>query len=208
MIKPDGHDGRTKAGKAWMAEAEETGKPVISAQDAGRVEQMVREVLAQRIFGDGGATLGDVLEAGGAEYERSHYATDTETGLLVKVRPDVEIQRLAVIIDWKTTDDARPHSFERKFFSLGYDLSAAMYMEYAKGEYNTFIWLAVERDDPHGVRAYYMERGDDVHERAIKRLRRALDLYAACTAKKTWPGYSAEPHHVELPRWMRDGEEG
>ena len=191
-IKPADHDGRTRAGKEWVAAHAD--RPTLSADDADRVDAAAAATCAVAL---GKQTIGDALI--GAHFERSHFSTDELTGLLCKVRPDVETH--GMIIDWKMTTDAREHAFAGKVEAYGYDLQAAYYLDHVAEPADLFVFVVVERDAPHGVQAYYVACDSDEHLIGRAKWRRALTLYAHCAVVCEWPGYDPTPKRLLLKPW-------
>ena len=68
------------------------------------------------------------------------------------------------ILDLKTTDDARPEVFQKKAYNLGYHIQAAFYTHLVKAAFGDglpveFVFCAIERKRPHGIRLYRADEG-------------------------------------------------
>lgn len=200
IVAPD-CDRRTKDGKAVYAaflDASE-GMTVITAEQLANAQNMANALCDHQLH--------DAMTGGNAE--SSIFWTDEQTGLACRIRPDYhiapnDIWPTGLIIDLKTTDDARPDAFARTCVSFGYDLSAAMYCDGFMRRYGTdepplFLLLVVERDAPYNVACYecsqaMLAKGEDKY-------RRAMQLLAECTANDHWPGYIDGIQLLDLPKW-------
>jgi exodeoxyribonuclease VIII len=90
--------------------------------------------------------------------ELSIYWTDTRGGRW-KGRPDCVAED--VVLELKTTADARATRFARTRRRFGYDLQAALYVEGVTrltGRRPRFLYLAVETSRPHSVWVHEMSR--------------------------------------------------
>lgn len=135
--------------------------------------------------------------------ELSVFATDPETGVMVRIRPDI-IAGGGVLIDLKKTQDARAPAFERAIMNYRYHVQAALYMDawrWASGD-STLSWqfLAVEEQPPHAAKIYELD--DTALAEGRKLYREALDQYAHCLERDEWPAYPCdEPELIGLPSW-------
>lgn len=141
-------------------------------------------------------------------FERSYYWDDEETGILLKCRPDVINTSFgrngsALIVDLKSTVDARDRAFTRQVVDLGYDFSAAMYcagVEAVTGQKCGWAWFTFEKATPYATRVIIA--GPQWLARGRRLFREALTTLAACRESGRWPGLD-EGKAVELPfpRW-------
>ena len=196
VVKPDGHDGRTTAGKAWAAqhaqhEIVDKSKMDAAIAMAGSVEALP-DVAA-------------LMKVGHAE--TSAFWRDDATGELCKCRPDwfAPAGDGVILIDGKSCQDASPDGFARAIWNYGYHLQAAWYVdgfEQATGmKVHGFVFAAVESAWPHVAAAYML--GDDVLDRARAENRRLLNLYAECRRTGNWPGYAGAISLIQLPAWAQ-----
>jgi PDDEXK-like domain of unknown function (DUF3799) len=139
----------------------------------------------------------------GGKAERSVYAQDPITGVLVRSRPDYDSGWLA---DLKSTTDCSEDAFKGSAFKYGYHQQAAFYLdtyEWATGQRpDYFHFIAVEKVPPFAVKVYtaspsFISRGRDAY-------RRALDIYADCVATDRWPAYPAGVTSLDLPVWAEN----
>ena len=195
-------DRRTKEGKSAYADflLQAEGRTAVTAEQVDLAHKMADALRAH--------SLHYAVEAGG-HHEASIFYIDAETGLELRARPDWHMPPCddwptGVIVDVKTTDDARPESFSRTCVNFGYDLSAAMYGDAFQQLYGTtepplFLLFVVERDAPHGVMAY--EASGEMLAKGHAKYRRALGLLAECKSADAWPCYTDEIVKIDMPKW-------
>jgi exodeoxyribonuclease VIII len=143
-------------------------------------------------------------------WQKQVFFTDPVYGLELRIRPDWHIApckafRNGLILDLKTTTDARPHAFSKKCADFGYDLSASMYREGFQQYYQTeekppFILLTAESSIPFNVKQYkasdlFLSVGD-------VRYNKSKELLAESLLINEWNGYSLEMEDLFLPSYM------
>lgn len=194
-------DARTKEGKAirdaFMAAAE--GKTVITQEQHDTARMMAKALR--------GHAINEAMTDGFAE--ASIFWADEQTGLACRIRPDYhiapcEMWPTGLILDVKSTDDARAEAFARTCVNFGYDLSAAMYSDGFQQHYGTtepplFLLLVVERDAPFAVACY--ECSPEMLDKGNEKYRRAMQLLADSTASGEWPAYDEGIQLLNLPKW-------
>ena len=162
-------DLRTNAGKAQKKELEDANqdKILISEDDYQTALIMRRNVLA---------LAGNLFKQG--EAEQSFFADDE--GLLLKCRPDFYIERLATVIDLKTTADISEYGLKKTIASYRYDRAAVFYPKVLRLlglEAQRFIFVFVESKPPHLVKIR------DIHPNALElaevEVEALLDKYRA-----------------------------
>jgi exodeoxyribonuclease VIII len=129
---------------------------------------------------------------------------DAETGLLCKGRIDrlCKYEGWPVILDLKTTDDARVDQFYRAVRRYQYHVHASWY----SSALNTispldpmdrrFIWLAVEKNAPHALQLH--EAPPEALAEGAAEWRKALTEYAEAKKTNNWPSY---PSGVNVMKW-------
>lgn len=135
--------------------------------------------------------------------EVSYFGFDEETGLEIRVRPDLEITLPHARIggDLKTTSlgyvkqDELKARLHREIISRDYHLSAAMYCDTA--ELDQFFWIFVNRDEGYHWIAV-VEASQDLLELGRKEYRRALRTINDCTMSGNWPAPITEDYTDEL----------
>lgn len=134
--------------------------------------------------------------------EESLFWKDAETGVQCKARPDF-VREGHIVVDVKSTIDASLHSFQKDFASYGYHIQAALYLdacsEVLKGNYDTFIIIAIEKEAPHALNCfqidqYSLQEGRELYQSALKVLKK-------CQETGSYPGYPPELVPLALPSW-------
>lgn len=200
IVAPD-CDRRTKEGKAVYSAFQDAadGLTIITAEQLQTAQAMANALC--------GHIIHEAMTGGHAE--ASIFWTDDNTGLACRIRPDYHIPPCdtwpsGLIIDVKTTDDARPEAFARTCVNFGYDLSAAMYCDgfqqhYVTDEPPLFLLLVVERDAPYAVACY--ECSPEMLDKGNEKYRKAMQLLADSTASGEWPAYDEGIQLLNLPKW-------
>lgn len=193
QVLPEDFNGRTKEGKAILADIELQGKKALKAEDAAMISGMAAAVMAQPI-------AKELLS--GAQCELSGFAD--MAGVLCKCRPDVWNERRKVIADLKTTADASVRSFNRSIANYRYYVQAAFYSDLwplaSSQEVSAFIFIVVEKAPPYAVSLFsispeYISRGRDEYNQD-------LNVYKHCAETGKWPGYPQEITTVSAPQWL------
>lgn len=108
--------------------------------------------------------------------ELSHFATHEETGLLVKVRPDLLIdspkRTRRTVVDFKTTSASNEQRFLDTILEYGYDRQAALYCDVVGAQ--RFVIIGVQKRSPHRAWVAYIQQGSQLMELGRKKYRRLL----------------------------------
>ena len=199
---PKGMDKRTKDGRAFVAEHK--GKIILNSTDAYCIDQMMASMLEHPV--SSALVKGELP----GKAEQSFFATEPETGLEIKARPDWILDDLSLIIDLKTTKDASPKGFQRSLVDYRYYVQAAWYLdavELATGKRpEGFLFVAVEKARPFAT-GVYMADEEMIkvgREHAMEDLRKI----AKWQAEDAYPGYSDRAEMISLPKWMLPKEDG
>jgi len=199
-VRPEGLDGRTKEGRAWLEQV----PPGFEVVTAAEMLTAQRQAASVRALPEIGALL-----AGGGSPEVSAFWTDKATGLHCKCRPDwvtnpTTEARGVALLDLKTCERADPEGFAKSVDNWGYDIQAAYYTEgyeRASGDMVLgFVFIAVEHDYPHAAAAYMLP--DVWISDAERRVHQLLDLCAECEQRGQWPGYVNTIEPLVMPRWV------
>lgn len=190
-------DMRTKEGKA-IREAWEQANPNRTPISADEYSQSM--FIADALHAN--TTVRELLRGG--HNERSVFARDPETGVLVKCRPDSDttITGRRVLADLKTTERADAENFMWSAYRYGYFQQAPFYLDVCAWEGSEpppedFFFIAVEKEPPYAFVVYQaaprmLSRGRDAY-------RGALNTYAQCMAENRWPSYADDIHTLDLP---------
>lgn len=192
-IKPEGHDGRTKEGKAWNADNDLPGIVVLSHGQLEAIKAMHAAImahpLASKAFTDG-------------KPEQSMFAKDTATGIWLRARPDW-LGSSRFLPNLKSTICAKAEVFEVDAHRRGYHQSAALQVDIAKavGLDNPEPYLVIqEKAPPYLVEIATFE--DEALEWGRILNRKAIDTFARCIETGEWPGYSDNVITIKMPKWM------
>jgi exodeoxyribonuclease VIII len=197
LIRPPEIDGRSKEGKAWLAN-------VPASVEVCTVEEMAAS-QAQAASLRAHPVIGPLLAAGKAEC--SAFWLDPATGVLCKCRPDwlspAGNEGGVIIVDIKTAIDASPAGFAKAVANWVYHLQAAHYSDgYALATGKPvlgFLFAVVESSPPYAAAAYMLD--DETLDKA-RAINAALgDRYATALRTDTWPGYPEEVGVLSLPPW-------
>lgn len=131
--------------------------------------------------------------------ELSAFATDPETGVILRARYDW-ITNDGIVVDVKKTQDLR--KFGRSVSDYRYHVQEAVYRHVYKlitGEdLQAFYFLAVEEESPHSNKMFLL---DDLSlEIGEHYFRKNLRQYAECINSGNWPHQDLESL-IELPNW-------
>jgi exodeoxyribonuclease VIII len=200
VVRPADIDGRTKEGKAWLAEALLSRREVVTAAEMATAQAQRAAVLEV-------PELASLLGAGLAE--QSIFWTDTATGVECKARPDW-VHTLpdgrAILVDVKTTPDVAPDSFAKSVANFGYHRQAAFYTEgYRRAtgvEVAAFIFAAVTNGYPYVAAAFLLH--EDALERGTRECVALLRKYAECKETNTWPRPAEGVTVLNLPAWSKE----
>lgn len=210
-VAPD-FDRRTKDGReAYNAFLSDSfGKTVISLADYEKAQEMVKKALespfAKKLL-DG-------------EREKAFFWTDELTGEKCKCRVDciTYVKGQPIIVDYKTTTDARIYIREAGIFrdgpfvkeavKYGYFFQASMYcegIEKASGKKPAFVFIAQEKNPPYSVNIMQVNLNDPrtkIYGYDI--FRELIGIYHECKTTGNWFGYLGAHNiinNLALPSW-------
>jgi len=190
-------DWRTKAAKEKREEVRALGKlPLLSKHVAG-VHRMVEVAKTALLESELHATLDDfyaertVIWKGGDIWKRARF--------------DLQAKKRALLLDYKTVENADPFVFQRQIVNLGYDIQGAHYtdayaaMEPSAYDRTDFVFLVQEREAPFacslvGLDPAFLELGQ-------RKMNRASALWANCLKLDDWPSYSHRIAWANPPAW-------
>lgn len=191
-VKPEGMSFATKDGKVWRADAEATGREVISYNDGERLQAMLTSIRKHETPRKLAAMRGLV--------EATAIAKDPETGLWLMARPDKLVGSFSCNL--KTANAPNPTDFERAVFNYGYHLGDAftrLVLSLATGEPQTSSFLVIGSDAPH--LCYVATLKPEVAEYADKCVRNLIRQWAACVEADHWPSYTDKTIEIGLPAY-------
>ncbi len=183
----------TTAWKQAEQDARAAGRVPVHADEFTKAEKMVSAVRAN-------PDAGPLFAEGVAEV--SLYATDPETGVRLRARPDWSFGP-AVFVDFKTTKCAEVEAFARAGAGIGYHIQDAFYRRVARLlgiEVERFLFVACEKDDPYLVSVCEFDADDIAATDQL--VTQAIRTFADCISTNTWPGYPTGVHTMRVPPWL------
>lgn len=194
---------RTKEGKEafkrWESEVLEPfqkSKVGLSAEDFELIRSLKASADKHELFQS-------ILQ--GSKKEITIFFRDPETGILLKVRPDVMNESVLICLDAKTTNDASPVAFRKTIPNFNYDKQAALQIDGIRavtGKTFDFVFSAHEKTDPFAVALYRVDEpvldvGRTLYKRDLKNIKLAME-------KKIPRGYPTDIVSIGLPAWAFD----
>lgn len=182
----------TNDAKAWKEAQEAAGKIVVTQSDMDKINGMTEAVLGHDL-------ARGWLELPGHS-EASLFSTDPETGLRLRCRFDYMPDDERAALDLKTTVDASPQGFAKRFHDLKYHVSRAHYLHTAAlagHPRQEMVFIAVENTAPYLVAMYQLPQV--FADRGVRNARLARQRLAECLKTDTWPGYSLELEFLDEP---------
>jgi len=131
--------------------------------------------------------------------ELSAFATDPETGVILRARYDW-ITDDGIVVDVKKTQDLR--KFSRSVSDYRYHVQEAVYRHVYKlitgDDLQAFYFLAVEEESPHSNKMFLLD--DLALEIGQHYFRKNLRQYAECINSGKWPHRQLDSV-LDLPNW-------
>ena len=200
IVQIDAESYNTKAARTARDEAYDCGLTPILRDQYGALERMVAALeqhpQASRAFTNGNP-------------ERSLIWRDAETGLLLKCRPDWIPNVLpSPFPDFKSTQDANPHTWDRRF-CLDHSglLRAAWYAEGFRNVFEidkpTLYYVVQEIAPPYAISIRVVEHDSTVMRIGRALMRKAVWTWAQCIDSGKFPSYPLIGR-IEAPQWAAD----
>lgn len=148
-------------------------------------------------------TAGMLLQHPSRAVEVSYFGFDDETGLEVRVRPDLEIDidgvrigaDLKTISMWNIKQDGLRAKLHREIIDRDYHLSAAMYCETAA--LDQFFWIFVNKDENYHWIAI-IEASAELLELGMLEYRKSMRAIATGFDTGEWPAPITDDYTDEL----------
>lgn len=148
-------------------------------------------------------TAGKLLTHPSRAVEVSYFGIDEETGLEIRVRPDLEIDMgglrigadLKTISMWNIKQEGLRAKLHREIIERDYHLSAAMYCETAA--LDKFFWIFVNKDENYHWIAI-IEASEELLELGMLEYRKAMRAIAHGFDTGEWPAPITEDYAEEL----------
>ncbi|WP_133497877.1 RecE family exodeoxyribonuclease [Klebsiella oxytoca] len=179
---------------AWRENPE--GKILVTRQQMSTALDIQKALLNH-------PTAGKLLQHPSRAVEVSYFGIDEETGLEVRVRPDLEIDMsglrigadLKTISMWNIKQEGLRAKLHREIIERDYHLSAAMYCETAA--LDQFFWIFVNKDENYHWIAI-IEASEELLELGILEYRKAMRAIANGFDTGEWPAPITEDYAEEL----------
>jgi len=148
-------------------------------------------------------TAGKLLLHPDRAVETSYFGIDEETGLEIRVRPDLEIDIEAVRVGadlktismWNVKQSGLRARLHREIIDRDYHLSAAMYMQTAA--LDQFFWIFVNKDEGYHWIAI-VEASEELIELGMLEYRQTMNRIANAFDTGEWPAPIIEDYTDEL----------
>ena len=149
------------------------------------------------------ATAGKLLQHPDRAVETSYFGIDEETGLEIRVRPDLELDvdgvrigaDLKTISMWNIKQSGLRAKLHREIIDRDYHLSAGMYMETAS--LDQFFWIFVNKDEGYHWIAI-VEASPELVELGIMEYRATMRAIANAFDTGEWPAPITDDYTDEL----------
>lgn len=198
VVEIDAKDYKTNAAKEARDAARARGAIPMLKDQLVRTKRMVAAVQAQvQQHPDLAIAFAD------GKPERSLVWRE-ENGVWCRARLDWMPAQGTAYPDLKSTEAAAgPDSWGRILFNTGCDIQDAFYRRGLKklgmGETPYILFVAAELGEPYMIATHRC--GPAAAAIADRAVERAISLWAWCTKRGEWPGYSREPAWHEPPPW-------
>ncbi|EBI0645645.1 exodeoxyribonuclease [Salmonella enterica] len=179
---------------AWRENTE--GKVLVTRQQLSTALNIQKALLEH-------PTAGKLLTHPSRAVEVSYFGIDEETGLEVRVRPDLEIDMgglrigadLKTISMWNIKQEGLRAKLHREIIDRDYHLSAAMYCETAA--LDQFFWIFVNKDENYHWVAI-IEASTELLELGMLEYRKTMRAIANGFDTSEWPAPITEDYTDEL----------
>jgi hypothetical protein len=173
------HGGATPC-KQWVEKQKKAGRTIVTQAETELIKGMARSLVLEP-FIDQGILRGHV--------EMTGIFKDQQTGLWIKVRPDVVPTDSGDFCDLKTAIEVTDVAIQSSIRSYGYHQQAALVWEACEAlgtPWRTFVLMFIETAPPHCARAVPLMEDDMSRGRLQNRA--MLRKIASCLIENHWPG--------------------
>jgi hypothetical protein len=191
--------------KAARAEAIAAGKVPIFPGKMRKVERMVAAARAYiETLKAEEPHVWALFQPAGGDSELTMVWQERD-GTLCKIRPDRISPDRRLSVNYKTTGASASPAvwFRRQALTLGYPMASAFYergIQLTCGvDEATELWLVQEQEPPYLCSLVGLDA--QAQALAARRMRGALQSWAACVASGRWPGYPTRAAYPEMPPW-------
>jgi hypothetical protein len=166
--------------KAWNAAQAKSKRLVITVAELKTIVEMAKSLALEPLV-DAGLLRGHI--------ECSGFIKDRETGLWLKIRPDVVPPTGADFVDVKTTSEVTTPALQSTIRSYGYHQQGALIWEVCEQlelPFTMFILMFIETAAPFCARAVPLTEDDLSRGRLMNRA--MMRKFASCIINDHWPG--------------------
>lgn len=172
------------------------GKTILSSEQLALATAIQQALLNHE-------SAGKLLRHPSRSVETSYFGMDDETGLEVRVRPDleVEINGVRIGVDLKTISMGRVKQdglrtrLHREIIDRDYHLSAGMYC--AVADFDQFFWIFVNKDESYHWVAV-IEASEDLLALGMQEYQKTMRALAQAYDTNCWPAPITEDYTEEL----------
>ncbi|MEJ5067911.1 RecE family exodeoxyribonuclease [Enterobacter sp. MYb186] len=172
------------------------GKTILSSEQLALATAIQQALLNHE-------SAGKLLRHPSRSVETSYFGMDDETGLEVRVRPDleVEINDVRIGVDLKTISmgrvkqDGLRAKLHREIIDRDYHLSAGMYCSVA--DFDQFFWIFVNKDEGYHWVAV-IEASEDLLALGTQEYQKTMRALAQAYDTNCWPAPITEDYTDEL----------
>ncbi|MFO3904127.1 RecE family exodeoxyribonuclease [Enterobacter hormaechei] len=173
-----------------------SGKTILSSEQLALATAIQQALLNHE-------SAGKLLRHPSRSVETSYFGMDDETGLEVRVRPDleVEINGVRIGVDLKTISmgrikqDGLRAKLHREIIDRDYHLSAGMYCSVA--DFDQFFWIFVNKDEGYHWVAV-IEASEDLLALGTQEYQKTMRALAQAYDTNYWPAPITEDYTDEL----------
>ncbi len=187
-IRPEGFNGRTTEGKAWLKDHPDN----ITFEQEANCRRMVEAIRAH-------PDAGPAFKTGHPEVSVFREYVDPFTGSMIQLKARMDWVTFGrAIVDAKSIEDARPMGFAYTADDCDWWLQAVWYRDFMwnpvcdaigkpEDKKTNFIFVACEKEDPWAIKCYSV--APEVFRQESIRIERILTQYAVCERDNVWPSY-------------------
>lgn len=206
--RPDGIDGRTKAGKELLALyrkdredylALHADKEVIDSKTFNTLKAFVKSFREYPLSG--------IIDRPSFKAETAFKFEDDDTGVICRGLIDGMDLEKHIILEYKTIDKATDKNIRSAIKNYKYDVQAAMYCTaYRKivGQDPSFIWVFQEKREPHYCRA--IKCPNDLLNNGWAVIQKALYIYKTCQESGVFHAYGDKVEDLDVMPWQYHNE--
>ena len=196
--------------KVFVNEMKDSNKVILRASDGEMLTGMLQS-LREPKDQSGTNTYDGIVINKDTLREKALFVIDGERNIILKIKVDINLDGL--MLDLKSTKNAKPNNFMKDAANLGYGLQAAFYLYVARlagMKSRMFGFIAIEKTPPFMHSVIVLDSNDITLEES--KLMRLFDEYAFCINHNIWYGYNGidkntgnQPLFVNgsMPAWHR-----